>query len=187
MNGRDTRSYVTTALTAAALVLAALASILAGTSHGSARVWWIAVNLLSVAGAVVAQAIEQRRRERERRAVETVAIDMRVAMNDALDPIVRQLGKIAVSGRRDRDELREQTVPLVLYSAALLIGPDRVRACWFRLDEGSPRALRPALHEGRAGGPSTTFVEGTPAGDSVFDLLSRNVYRFCEDVRAAPP
>jgi hypothetical protein len=187
MNGRDTRSYVTTALTAAALVLAALASILAGTSHGSARAWWIAVNLLAVAGAVVAQAIEQRRRERERRAVETVAIDMRVAMNDALDPIVRQLGKIAVSGRRDRDELREQTVPMVLYSAALLIGPDRVRACWFELDERAPRALRPVLHEGRAGGPRTTFVEGTVAGDSVFELLTANAHRFCKDVHVDPP
>ncbi len=127
MNGRDTRSYVTTALTAAALVLAALASILAGTSHGSARAWWIAVNLLAV------------------------------------------------------------TVPMVLYSAALLIGPDRVRACWFELDERSPRALRPVLHEGRAGGPRTTFVEGTVAGDSVFELLTANAHRFCEDIRVDPP
>jgi hypothetical protein len=187
MNGRGTRAYATTGLTAAALVLAALASILAGTSHGSARSWWIAINLLSGAGAVVALAIEHRRRERERQAAETVAIDMRVAMNDALDPIVRQLGKIAVSGRRDRDELREQTVPMVLYSAALLIGPDRVRACWFELDEGSPRALRPVLHEGRAGGPRTTFVEGTQAGDSVLELLTSNAHRFCKDVRVDPP
>jgi hypothetical protein len=185
---RGTREYATTtAFTAAALVMAALASILAGTSHGSARVWWIVANLVAVASAVVAQAIEQRRRERERQAAEAVAVDMRVAMNDALDPIVRQLGKIAVSGRRERDELREQTVPMVLYSAALLIGPDRVRACWFRLDEGSPRALRPVLHEGRAGGPRTTFVEGTAAGDSVLELLRTNSHRFCEDVRAAPP
>jgi uncharacterized membrane protein YuzA (DUF378 family) len=188
MTGRSTRIYTTTGLTAAVLVIAALASILAGTSHGTARIWWIVVNLAGVATAVVAQAFEQRRRERQRQAVETVAIDMRVAMNDALDPIVRQLGKIAVAGsRRTRDELREQTVPMVLYSAALLIGPDRVRACWFQLDDRAPRALRPVLHEGRSGAPRTTFVEGTPSGDPVFELLTSNSHRFCKDVTTAPP
>jgi GAF domain-containing protein len=139
--------------------------------------------------AVLTQAYEQRRRERERQATEVVAVDMRVAMNDALDPIVRQLGRIAVAdGRHEREELREQTIPMVLYSAALLIGPDRVRACWFRLDGGaSPRALRPVLHEGRAGPPRTTFLEGTPRGNIVFELLAANTHLFCEDVRTSPP
>ena len=122
MIGRGARFYVTTSLTALALALAALSGILAGTTKGDSRVAWIVVNLASVAGAVVVQAIEQRRRERERQAAEIVAVDMRVAMNDALDPIVRQLGRIAVAGnRRERDELREQTIPMVLYSASLLI------------------------------------------------------------------
>jgi hypothetical protein len=186
--GRGIRFYVATTLTAAFLALAALAGILAGTSQGTARAWWIAVNLISVAAAVIVQAIEQRRRERERQAAEIVAVDMRVAMNDALDPIVRQLGKIAVAGsRRERDELREQTIPMVLYSASLLIGPDRVRACWFRLDQRRPRTLRPELSEGRADVTRTTFIEGTPVGDSVFELLTNNVHRFCEDVSVSPP
>ena len=188
MISRDARSYVTTAVTAAALVLAALASILVGTSHDGARVAWIVANLFAVVLAVLTQAYEQRRRERERQATEIVAIDMRVAMNDALDPIVRQLGRIAVAdGRREREELREQTIPMVLYSAALLIGPDRVRACWFRLDDGSPRALRPVLHEGRAGPPRTTFFERTPRGNIAFELLATNTHLFCEDVRTSPP
>lgn len=181
--------YISTGLTAAALVLAALSGILAGTTNGDARVGWIVVNLLAVAGAVVVQAIDQRRRERERQAAEIVAVDMRVAMNDALDPIVRQLGRIAVAGsRRERDELREQTIPMVLYSASLLIGPERVRACWFRLHDGrGPRRLVPELSEGRADALRTEFLEGTPSGDSVLDLLTRNTHRFCHDVRAAPP
>ena len=183
-----TRSYAMTALTAAAVGLAALSSLLVGTSHGAERVLWIVANIVAVVVAVLVQAYEQRRRERERRATEIVAVDMRVAMNDALDPIVRQLGRIAVAdGRREREELREQTIPMVLYSAALLIGPDRLRACWFELDDGSPRALRPVLHEGRAGAPRTTFVEGTPSGDPVFELLAVNTHRFCEDVDVAPP
>lgn len=187
MDPQPVRTYVTTAVTVAALVLAALASILSGTTHGSARAWWIAANLAGVATATVVQAIEQRRRERRRHAAEIVAVDMRVAMNDALDPIVRQLGRIALAERRHRDEVREQTVPMVLYSAALLIGPDRVRACWFRLAGGTPRELRPVLHEGRAGAPHTVFVERTPAGDSVFELLANNTHRFCYDVQQNPP
>jgi hypothetical protein len=177
--GRGARFYVTTSLTALALALAALSGILAGTTKGDSRVAWIVVNLASVAGAVVVQAIEQRRRERERQAAEIVAVDMRVAMNDALDPIVRQLGRIAVAGgRRERDELREQTIPMVLYSASLLIGPERVRACWFRLHNGrGPRRLTPELSEGRADALRTEF----------FELLSRNTHRFCADVRATPP
>src|SRR5215471_5184109 len=120
----------------------------------------------------------RRRRELERHAAEIVAVDMRVAMNDALDPIVRQIGRIAVSSGRKRDELREQTIPMVLYSASLLIGPDRVRACWFRLHNGrGPRRLRPELSEGRGDALRTEFVQGTPSGDSVLDLLTSNTVR----------
>jgi len=189
VTGRGVRFYVTTGLTALAVALAALSGILAGTSHGNLRVGWIVVNLLSVAAATVVQAIEQRRRERERQAAEIVAVDMRVAMNDALDPIVRQLGRIAVAGgRRERDELREQTVPMVLYSASLLIGPERVRACWFRLHNArGPRRLIPELSEGRADALRTVFTEGTPSGDSVLELLTHNSHRFCEDVTVSPP
>lgn len=188
MRGRGVRFYITTGVTVAALSLAALSSIIVGSLHGSARAWWIAINLLSVATAVVVQAIEQRRRERERQAAEVVAIDMRTAMNDSLDPIVRQIGRIAVAADRgERLALREQTVPMVLYSASLLIGPDRVRASWFRLDTRTPRALRPELSEGRAGGPRTTFIEGTRVGDPVFELLASNEHRFCADVLVQPP
>jgi hypothetical protein len=186
--GRGVRFYVTTGITAVAVALAALSGILAGTSHGNSRIGWIVVNLLSVASATVVQAIEQRRRERERQAAEIVAVDMRVAMNDALDPIVRQLGRIATAGRRERDELREQTIPMILYSASLLIGPERVRACWFRLHSWrGRRRLRPELSEGRADALRTEFVEGTPSGDSVFELLTHNMHRFCEDVLISPP
>lgn len=180
--------YVATSFTVGAVALAALSGILAGTTQGDARIAWIAVNLLSVAAAAAVQSIEQRRRERERQAAEIVAVDMRVAMNDALDPIVRQIGRIALASGRKRDELREQTIPMVLYSASLLIGPDRVRACWFRLHEGrGPRRLRPELSEGRADALRTEFVQGTPSGDSVLELLSRNIHRFCPDVMASPP
>jgi GAF domain-containing protein len=189
MIDRGPRFYSSIGLTAVAVVIATLSGILAGTSHGTARVGWITVDLVSVATAAVVQTVEQHRRERERRAAEIVAVDMRVAMNDALDPIVRQLGRIAVAGgRRERDELREQTIPMVLYSASLLIGPERVRACWFRLHEGrGPRRLVPELSEGRADVLRTEYVEGTSSGDAVFELLIRNTHRFCRDVATAPP
>jgi hypothetical protein len=105
-----------------------------------------------------------------------------------LDPIMRLLGQIALERRSiEREKLRAQAVPLVLNSASQLIGPDRARACWFRLDAGPPKTLVPTLATGRAGSPSTTFVEGTSAGDAAIGMVLSNEDRFCEDIALEPP
>ena len=62
---------------------------------------------------------------------------------------------------------------MVLNSAAELVGHDRVRACWFELFRGPPRALQPKLHVGRSDAPNTNFVEGTPEGDAAFAMIER--------------
>lgn len=181
------RLVATTALATVAVVVAAVAGLQAGSTHGRARAWWIVLDCVAVLVAFLVPTLEQIRRDRQRLAAEAVAVDMRTAMNDALDPIVRQLGRLATAGWRDRDGLRDQTIPMVLISAAQLIGHDRVRACWFELDAGRTRRLRPVLHEGRAGAPRTTFEEGTVGGDAALDLIAHNADRFCEDIRTDPP
>src|SRR5689334_18021118 len=124
---------------------------------------------MSVLGAAV-PGYEQIRKERQRKGAERAAIDaaveMRVTINDALDPIVRQLGRIATAtNRQERSNLREATVPMILDSAAHLIRGERVRACLFRIEEGKPVRLEPVQYAGRADEPVTVFEEGTPAGD----------------------
>jgi hypothetical protein len=71
-------------------------------------------------------------------------------MNDALDPIVRQLGRVATAAsKHEREALQEAAIPMVLDSAAHLAGSGRVRASLFRFaprdagDAGSLSVQRP--------------------------------------------
>ena len=50
------------------------------------------------------------------------AVAMRVTMNDALDPIVRQLGRVVTApSRRDKEALQEAATAMVVDSAAGLL------------------------------------------------------------------
>lgn len=51
-----------------------------------------------------------------------------------------------------------------------VIGPEGVRACWFRLGDDFS-ALLPAGSLGRAQGPRTTFRSGTPSGDAALEMV----------------
>lgn len=140
--------------------------------------------LVPQARAVVAARGEATAEEREIEA----RVETRVAVNDALDPIVRLLGSLAVENDPTRlTQLRAEAVPLVLKTAAEFVGPDRSRACWFRLEPGPPRTLEPTSFAGRAGSPSTTFTEGTPAGDATIGFVLADRDLRCSDVRAEPP
>ncbi|MCO5993812.1 GAF domain-containing protein [Actinoallomurus rhizosphaericola] len=191
-NRRPTRRiYLTTGVSVASVGLVALSGAEAG-DGGALKPWWIALSIvMSVVGAAV-PGYEQIRKERLRKEAEQAAIEaaveMRVTMNDALDPIVRQIGRIATATtRQERGNLREATVPMILDSAAHLIDAERVRACWFRFAPGKPRKLEPAQYAGRADEPVTVFEEGTVEGDSVFAMIRHNQHVVSLDVEADPP
>jgi GAF domain-containing protein len=185
------RLYLTTSLGVVSVALVAVSGAEAG-FDGPFKPWWIVLGVvMSVVGAAV-PGYEQIRKERQRKDAEQAAIDaaveMRVTINDALDPIVRQLGRIATAaGKQERGNLREATIPMILDSAAHLIKGRRVRACWFRIEDGRPRRLVPAQYAGRADAPETVFEEGTPEGDSVFDMILHNQQLHSSDVGRHPP
>ncbi|WP_188779686.1 hypothetical protein [Marmoricola endophyticus] len=78
--------------------------------------------LVPQARAVVAAGGEATAEEREIEA----RLETRVAVNDALDPIVRLLGSLAVETDPTRlFQLRAEAVPLVLKTASEFVGPDR--------------------------------------------------------------
>ena len=52
---------------------------------------------------------------------------------------------------------------------------------------GPPTQLIPEDFAGRAGSPSTTFVEGTPAGDAAIGLALQDEDLLCADIVADPP
>src|SRR5438105_2405899 len=158
---------------------------------GPGRRWW---TLGAVAASVTAAAVpayEQIRKERMRARAQRAAVDaavaMRVTMNDALDPIVRQLGRVATAGRRDREALAGAVIPMVLDSAAHLAGSGRVRACLFRFAPGTPMTLVPAQYSGRVDDPLAPVTEGTAEGDLVFGMIRHNQHLFCPDLDAGPP
>ncbi len=159
------------------VVLSPVASLLTRDSTGRTSLTWVAVQALATAAAFLIPQVRQIRSEQKQARAEDREFDTRVevklALNDALEPLVRLLGEVAQETRRGpRDQLRAQVVPLVLTTAAQLTGQDRVRACWFALDPGPPRRLVPQESLGRAGPVTTVFAAGTPGGDGALALVT---------------
>ncbi|HWG62671.1 MAG TPA: GAF domain-containing protein [Streptosporangiaceae bacterium] len=186
----DARVYLTTVISLAGVAMATLFAMQAGAAPQD-RQWW---TLGAVAASVTAAGVpayEQIRKERMRARAQKAAVDaavaMRVTMNDALDPIVRQLGRVVTASRHQREALQEAVIPLVLDSAAYLAGSGRVRACLFRFAPGAPRALIPAHYSGRVDDPLDPITDGTPAGDLVFAMIRHNQHLFFPDLDAHPP
>jgi GAF domain len=191
------RVYLTTGISLAAVAVATWTGMMAGAAV-TGREWW---TLGAVAASVTAAglpAYEQIRKERMRAQAEQVAVDaavaMRVTMNDALDPIVRQLGRVVTArSKHEREALREAAVPMVVDSAAHLVGTGRVRACLFRFAPGTPARLVPAQYSGRVDDPLDPITEGSAEGDLVFGMIRRNEHLFYPDLdtepgwRPAPP
>jgi GAF domain-containing protein len=121
-------------------------------------------------------------------AAATARAQLRTAFNDTLAPVAQQIGKVATALTCERREaLQAQTISKVLSSAVSLVDANRARACWFELELGNPRRLRPVDHVGRSTSPSTLFIEGTRSGDSVFAALDRGEGRYVRNVDAEPP
>ena len=184
------RVYLTTVISLAGVALATFFGVQAG-AGGPGRPWWALGAVAASVTAAGVPAYEQIRKERMRARAQRAAVDasvtMRVTMNDALDPIVRQLGRVVTAGKHDRQALAEATIPMVVDSAAHLAGSGRVRACLFRFAPGTPAVLVPAHYSGRVDDPLQPIAEGTAEGDLVFGMIRHNQHLFCPDVDASPP
>ena len=184
------RVYLTTVISLAAVALATWFGMQAGAATVN-RAWWTLGAVLASVTAAGVPAYEQIRKEQMRARAQRAALDaavaMRVTMNDALDPIVRQLGRVVTAGRHERAALAEAAIPMVLDSAAHLAGTGRVRACLFRFAPGTPATLVPAQYSGRVDDPLEPVTEGTTAGDLVFGMIRHNQHLFCPDVAISAP
>ncbi|MBO0769836.1 MAG: GAF domain-containing protein [Actinobacteria bacterium] len=193
------RVYLTTAISLTGVALAAWLGMAAGAAT-SGRQWWALGAVAASVTAAGVPAYEQVRKERMRATAHQDAVDaavaMRVTMDDALDPIARQLGRVVTAASEpQRAALAEAVIPMVLDSAAHLAGSRqvRVRACLFRFAPGTraapgtPWALAPAAYSGRVDDPLEPITEGTAAGDLVFSMIRHNQHLFCPDLAAGPP
>lgn len=185
------RRWTAPLLTGVFVVITSVSGAFTNDTRGVERYVWIGVQATSALLAFLIPTVAQMRERRRFRAAEEARIlartEMRMALNDALDPIVRHLGRIAAANRRDREALRSQAVPFVLNAATEVIGPDRARACWFILEDGRPRRLRPEVCVGRAGSARSEFVEGTRRGDDLLAMIEHDEDRFCPNTDLYPP
>jgi GAF domain-containing protein len=185
----DERVYLTTAISLAGVALATWFGMQAGAAV-TGRAWWALGAVAASVTAAGVPAYEQIRKERMRARAQQAAVDaavaMQVTMNDALDPIVRQLGRVATAGRHEQQALAQAAIPMVLDSAAHLAGTGRVRACLFRFTPGTPTVLAPAAYAGRVDDPLEPIAEGTGEGDLVFGMIRHNQHLFCPDLDAGP-
>ncbi len=185
------RVYLTTTISLAAVALATLCGMQAGRAVAD-RPWWALGAVAASVAAAGVPAYEQIRKERMRARAQQAAVDaavaMRVTMNDALDPIVRQLGRMAAAADvREHEALAAAAIPMALDSAAHLAGAGRVRACLFLVTTGTPGLLVPDQFSGRVDDPLEPLAEGTPQGDLAFSMIRHNQHLFCADTDAGLP
>lgn len=189
---KKTRDWPWVLLALGFVLVVPLSGYLAKDATGKKAAWLFVAQVSATGMAFLVPQVRQiRARRREATAAErelAARTETRAAMNDALDPVLRQLGRISSEKSKPaRKEIIAAAVPFVLHAASNLIGPDRSRACWFELTDDNPARLVPIQHAGRSGSPRTTFTEGTAAGDAAIGMVLNDENRLCEDIVADPP
>jgi len=186
------RAWTWVVLASVFVAIAPAAGVAANKTSGKTAATLFIVQCVATLLAFLIPQVRQIRAERREATAAEREIDARaqtrLAMNDALEPVVTLLGNLALEpSKPTRAQMKEKAITLLLTTAADLIGPERSRACWFRLEEGPPKTLLPVEHAGRAGSANTTFVEGTPAGDAAIGMVLEDGDRLCEDIEEDPP
>jgi hypothetical protein len=164
-------------LAAVASTGAWLAGVISGNLDGRSQIGMIVLGASCAALAAGVPLWQQARAARGRAdavaAARSARAAMRIAMEDALDPFAALLRQLATAKGRERARLRGEAIQLTMTSIAQLTAfggpgdvdrPRRLRVCYFVLEPGSPRRLVPHSYAGRAGTPTVTFDETTPAG-----------------------
>jgi GAF domain-containing protein len=163
---------------------------LSGQAAGGARVTMIAIGAV-LTGIAVGMPLWQQRKANQARADAVAAAQaaraaMRITLEDALDPFVHVLGSLTTAKSADKARLRGAAVQLTVATIAALAGAERVRVCFFELESGRSRRLRPERFAGRAGAPTVVLTEGEPAGDAALRMIDRRAWTFIDDTRREP-
>jgi ABC-type amino acid transport substrate-binding protein len=171
-------------ITVSASVTAWLVSVSSGEVHGAGRVPLLAAGALFTATAAGVPLWQQRRAAQARAdaiaSAQTARAQMRIAMEDALEPFTGLLLQLAITRGTERTRLRGEAIQLALTSIAQLsvfAGPEepsrprRVRVCLFLLNPGPPRQLIPSSFAGRSGAPTVSFDATTRAGQAMLRIL----------------
>jgi ABC-type amino acid transport substrate-binding protein len=171
-------------VTVVAAVSAWLVSVFTGEFHGAIRVLLIAAGALFTGAAAGVPLWQQGRAVRARadaiESARSARAQMRIALEDALEPFTALLVQVALARGSEKTRLQGEAIQLALTSIAQLsvfashqefAGPRRVRVCLFLLDPGPPRRLVPSSFAGRSGAPNVTFDSSTRAGQAMLRIV----------------
>jgi hypothetical protein len=178
-------------VTVAAATFAWVLGVVSGRTHGEQRIAVILAGAVLTAVAAGTPLWQQRRASEARADARAAALAaraaMRLALEDALDPFVHLVGRLAEAKGADKVRLRGEAIQLAVTTIAALAGAERIRVCFFILDPGPPRLLRPERFAGRAGAPTVALAEGTAAGDAALRMISRGSWMLVEDTALERP
>ena len=171
-------------VTVVAAVSAWLVSVFTVEVHGAPRVLLIAAGALFTGAAAGVPLWQQGRAARARAdaiaSAQSARAQMRIALEDALEPFTALLLQLALARGNERTRLRGEAIQLALTSTAQLsvfaghqefAGPRRVRVCLFLLVPGPPRQLVPSSFAGRSGAPNVVFDSSTRAGQAMLRIV----------------
>jgi hypothetical protein len=164
-------------LAAAASAAAWLSAVTSGRAYGDLRITLMACGAVFTAVASGVPLWQQARASRAREdaitAAQAARAAMRVALQDALDPLAALLLQLATATPQQKPLLRGEAIGLAVTTIAQIseptgvISPEaarRLRVCYFELEPGPPRTLVPRAYAGRSGAPTVSFDRGTRAG-----------------------
>ena len=177
-------------VTVAAATFAWVVGLFAGHAHGAERIALIVSGAVLTAIAAGVPLWQQHRATAARAdavaAARAARAAMRVALEDALDPFVHLVSRLADAKGADKARLRGEAIQLAVTTVAALAGAERIRVCFFILDEGPPRRLHAERFAGRAGAPNVAFVEDTGAGDAALRMIRRGNWTYVADTAKEP-
>lgn len=173
------------------------AAALIGTTHGAAKVVWVAAAVAAALAQFAANRSAQAEHEAQVATADAILTRARteahVAVGAALVPLLRLVAQVHEEPDDDeRHALRRTAVVAVLAAVAASLGPvGEIRACWFVLDispAGELRGLRYDVASGRSDEPRLRFDASTPVGRDVMRMVLADGRAFVADLdRGRPP
>jgi hypothetical protein len=170
-------------VTVVASVLAWLAAVSSSQVDGTPRVLLLGAGAVFTAVAAGVPLWQQGRTARSRAdaiaGAQAARAEMRIAMEDALEPFTALLLQLATARGSERSRLRGEAIQVALTSIAQLSvfagpeqasGPRRVRVTLFLLVPGPPRRLVPQSFAGRSSVPTVGFDETTRGGQAMLRI-----------------
>ncbi len=177
--------------TVVAATAAWVVGALSGRAQGPGRTVLIVIGAVLTAAAAGLPLWQHRRASAARADATAAAQDaraaMRVTLDDALDPIVHLIARTSDAKGPDKARCRGEAIQLTVNTVAALTDADRVRVCFFTLQDGPPVQLHLDAFAGRAGAPDVVLAAGTAAGNAAIRALTKGQWILLDDITVQVP